>query len=141
MFKKIGVLKNFPKFTEKHLCRRLCFNKAAGLQPGIQLRYSLQPRYFHVDFGWNFVKKETPAHIFSCKTLRTSLNYCFFDLIQNDIEKILFKKIVFQIYIYIYSKYIYIYIYGIQGFFEVAIESIYICIYIYMYVPTLYAFF
>ena len=103
MFKKIGVIKNFPKFTEKHLCQRLCFDKAAGLQPGIQLRNSLQ-RYFHVDFGWNFVKKETPAHIFSCKTLRTSLNYCFCVLIQNDIEKTLFKKIAFQMYIYIYNK-------------------------------------
>ena len=130
MFKKIVVLKNFPKFTEKHLCRRPSFNKAAGLQPGIQLRNSLQPRYFHVDFGWIFVKKETPAHIFSCKTLRTSLNYCLFVLIQNDIEKILFKKIVFHIYIYIY-------IYGIHHW-RILWSSYrkYIYMYIYLYVCT-----
>ena len=29
---KIGVLKNFPKFTGKHLCESLLFNKAADLR-------------------------------------------------------------------------------------------------------------
>ena len=29
---KKGVLRNFAKFTEKHLCQSLCFNKAAGLK-------------------------------------------------------------------------------------------------------------
>ena len=28
---KKGVLKNFPKFTGKHLCQSLVFNKVAGL--------------------------------------------------------------------------------------------------------------
>ena len=27
-----GVLKNFAKFTEKHLCQNLFFNKVAGLR-------------------------------------------------------------------------------------------------------------
>ena len=27
------VLRNFAKFTEKHLCQSLFFNKAAGLRP------------------------------------------------------------------------------------------------------------
>ena len=31
MFCKIGVLKNFAKFTEKHLCQSLFFNKDSGL--------------------------------------------------------------------------------------------------------------
>ena len=35
------VLKNFAKFTEKHLCRSLFFNKAAGLR------------------DCNYIKKET----------------------------------------------------------------------------------
>ena len=30
---KKGVLKNFAKFTEKHPCWSLFFNKAAGLRP------------------------------------------------------------------------------------------------------------
>ena len=32
MFCKKGVLKNFTKFTEKHLCQSLLFNKVAGLR-------------------------------------------------------------------------------------------------------------
>ena len=31
MFCKKGVLRNFAKFTGKHLCQRLFFNKVAGL--------------------------------------------------------------------------------------------------------------
>ena len=30
-----GVLRNFVKFTEKHLCRILFFNKVAGLRPEV----------------------------------------------------------------------------------------------------------
>ena len=43
---KIGVLKNFPKFTGKHLCESLFFNKAADLRVSflIKLQASdLQP--------------------------------------------------------------------------------------------------
>ena len=32
---KKGFLKNFTKFTGKHLCRSLIFNKVAGLSPAI----------------------------------------------------------------------------------------------------------
>ena len=35
MFCKKGVLRNFAKFTGKHQCQSLLFNKAAGL--GLQL--------------------------------------------------------------------------------------------------------
>ena len=31
VFCKKGVLRNFAKFTRKHLCQRLFFNKVAGL--------------------------------------------------------------------------------------------------------------
>ena len=31
-----GVLKNFAKFTGKHLCQSLFFNKVAGLRPFLQ---------------------------------------------------------------------------------------------------------
>ena len=33
MFCKQGVLRNFVKFTGKHLCQRLYFTKVAGLRP------------------------------------------------------------------------------------------------------------
>ena len=47
MFSKKGVLKNFAKFTGKHLCQSVYFNKVA-----------------------NFIKKETLAQVFSCEFLR-----------------------------------------------------------------------
>ena len=34
VFWKKGVLRNFAKFTGKHLCQSLFFNKVAGLRPG-----------------------------------------------------------------------------------------------------------
>ena len=43
VFCKKGVLRNFTKFTGKHLCQRLFFNKVAG-----------------------FIKKETLTQVFSC---------------------------------------------------------------------------
>ena len=33
VFCKKGVLRNFGKFTGKHLCQGLLFNKVAGLKP------------------------------------------------------------------------------------------------------------
>ena len=48
VFCKKGVLKNFAKFTGKHLCQSSFFNKVAGLRR-------------------NFIKKETLAQVFSCE--------------------------------------------------------------------------
>ena len=36
VFYKKGVLKNFSKFTGKHLCQSLFFDKVAGLRPFLQ---------------------------------------------------------------------------------------------------------
>ena len=41
MFYKIGVLKNFGKFTGKHLYREFFFNKVAGLQCATILKKTL----------------------------------------------------------------------------------------------------
>ena len=38
---KKGVLRNFTKFTGKHLCRSLFFNKVAGLRPATLLKKRL----------------------------------------------------------------------------------------------------
>ena len=46
---EIGVLKNFPKFTGKHLRQSLFFNKVARA------------------YACNFIKKETLAQLFSCE--------------------------------------------------------------------------
>ena len=48
MFFKIGVLKNFAKFTEKDLCWSLFLVK---LEACNCIKKKLQPRYFPVDIG------------------------------------------------------------------------------------------
>ena len=42
--------KNFAKFTGKHLCQSLCFNKVAGLSPAALLKKRLWYRCFPVNF-------------------------------------------------------------------------------------------
>ena len=51
MFFKIGVLKNFAKFTGKHLCQSLFFNKVAIVSPATLLK-----RDWHMCFPVNFAK-------------------------------------------------------------------------------------
>ena len=50
-----GVLINFTKFTEKHPCKGLFFNKVAGLRPATLLKKSLLHRCFPVNFA-NFLR-------------------------------------------------------------------------------------
>ena len=50
MFCKKGVLRNFAKFTGKHLCQSLSFNKVAGLRPVTLLKKRLWHRCFPVNF-------------------------------------------------------------------------------------------
>ena len=53
VFCKKDVLRNFAKFTGKHLCQSLFFNKVAGR---------------------NFMEKETLAQVFSCEFGEISMN-------------------------------------------------------------------
>ena len=48
---KKGILRNFTKFTGKHLCKSLFFNKVAGLRPAILLKKRLWHRRFPVNFA------------------------------------------------------------------------------------------
>ena len=57
MFCKKGVLRNLAKFTGKHLCQSLFFNKVVGLR-----------------LTYNFIKKETLAQVFSCEFCEISKN-------------------------------------------------------------------
>ena len=57
---KKGVLKDFLKFTGKHLCLTLFFNKVAGL------------------IVYNFVEKETLAQVFSWEFYEISKNTFFY---------------------------------------------------------------
>ena len=48
---KKGVPRNFTKFTGKHLCQSLFFNKVAGLSPATLLEKRLWHRCFPVNFA------------------------------------------------------------------------------------------
>ena len=50
VFCRKGVLRNFAKFTGKHLRQSLSLNKVAGLRPGTLLKKRLRRRCFPVDF-------------------------------------------------------------------------------------------
>ena len=49
VFYKLGFLKSFVKFTRKHLCWNLFFNKVAGLKP--EKKNRIQQRCFPVSFA------------------------------------------------------------------------------------------
>ena len=51
VFCKKGVLRNIAKFTGKHLCQSLFFNKVAGLRPATLLKKRLWHRCFPVNFA------------------------------------------------------------------------------------------
>ena len=55
---KKGAFRNFPKFTGKHLCQSLFFNKVAG-------------------GAFHFIKKEALAQVFSCELCEFSKNNFF----------------------------------------------------------------
>ena len=60
MFCKKGGLRNFAKFTGKHLCQNLFFKKVAGLRPATLLK----KRAWHWCFPVNFTKfLRTPFYI------------------------------------------------------------------------------
>ena len=71
LFYKKGVLRNFARFTGKHLCWSLFFNKVAGLKPPTLLKKRLWHRCFPVNFA-KFLR--TPLY-------RTPLDDCFWSML------------------------------------------------------------
>ena len=69
VFYKKDVLKNFAKFTCKHLDQRLLFNKAAGLRPATVLKKGLWHRCFPMNYVKFLLFYRTPLG--DC--------FCFFD--------------------------------------------------------------
>ena len=65
---KKGVLRNFAKFTVKHPCQSLFFNKVAGV-PEPLCRVAGQ--------ACNFIKKETLAQVFYCEFCEISKEHLF----------------------------------------------------------------
>ena len=51
VFCKKGGLRNFTKFSGKHLCQRLFFNKVAGLRTATLLKKRLWHKCFPVNFA------------------------------------------------------------------------------------------
>ena len=62
-----GLLRNFSKFTGKHLCQVLFYNKVGDSKPATLSKMRLWHRCFPMNFA-KFIR--TPFH-------RTPLNYCF----------------------------------------------------------------
>ena len=80
-----GVLKNLGKFTGKHLCWSLFFNKGAGLQACNIIKKRLQHSCFPVKFP-KFSRTLTLKNICESLLLTHSLKkqtFCFVCLINN----------------------------------------------------------
>ena len=56
-----GVLRNFAKFTWKHLCQSLFLNKVAGLRLATLLKKRISHRCFHENFA-KFLRTTTFFH-------------------------------------------------------------------------------
>lgn len=60
-FSKKFVLKNFANFSGKRLCRRVFYNKVAGLQPTTVFKSRLPHKFFPVNFARYLRKSLVPA--------------------------------------------------------------------------------
>ena len=80
MFCEKGVLRNFTKFTRKHLCQSLFFNKVAGPRPATLLKKRLWHRcLFSCEFceiSKNNFSYRTPLVAASELTRRDRCVYC-----------------------------------------------------------------
>ena len=94
VFCKKGLLKNFAKFTGKHLCQSLFFNKVAGLRPASLLKKRLWHRCFPVNFAEFLRTAFFTEHvrwllmdlfILTTETLNEKLNFL---CSRNNLEKI-----------------------------------------------------
>ena len=74
VFCRKDALGSFAKFTEKHLCQSLFFNKVAGLRPAILLKKSLWHGCFPVNFA-KFLRT-----LFFYRTPPVAASKAYFDL-------------------------------------------------------------
>ena len=73
-----GVLRKVRKFTGKHLCQSLCFNKVAGLGTATLLKKRLWHRCFPVNFA-KFLR--TPFLQNTSGRLLLLFMFCFFSIL------------------------------------------------------------
>ena len=96
-----GVVRNFAKFTGKHLCQILFFNKLAGLvleslfnkAPGLTASHFIKRLQ---QKACNFIKKETLAQVFSWEFCEISNNTFF-------TENLWGRLLLYIIYDYIFE--------------------------------------
>ena len=81
---KTVVLRNFAKFTEKHLCQTLLFNKVAGLRPATLLKRKFFAKFERTPFlislnDFMFIRQHSHFHRQFLTQLRTwkLLNVCY----------------------------------------------------------------
>ena len=83
MFCKKGVLKNFAKFTGKHRCQSLVFNKVAGLSPATLLKKRLWHSAFRVDFATFLRTPFLQNTSVGCFCKLDSVSDAFLEILQN----------------------------------------------------------
>ena len=81
-----GALRNFAKFTGKHLCQTLFFNKVVGFRPATLLKKRLWHRGFLVNFA-KFLRT-----LFSQNTSRRLLRYLIESFRSGKILSITLKR-------------------------------------------------
>ena len=88
VFCKKGVLRNFAKFTGKHVCQSLFFNKVAGLRPANLLKIRLWHTFFPVNLP-KFLRTPFLREHLWWLFLNMSLVMCFqqFDFLWNSLNK------------------------------------------------------
>ena len=77
VFCRKGVHRNFEKFTEKHLCQSLLFNKVAGLKHVTLLKKRLWHSCFPVNFS-KFLRTPSVTEHLRWLLLKTSVNQPIF---------------------------------------------------------------
>ena len=78
----MGVLRNFAKFTGKHLCQSLFFNKGAGLRPVVTL----------IIVFVNIYRVFRPITLLKHKLITNQYvaqNYCLFKRVINTLRTLL----------------------------------------------------
>ena len=69
VFCRKGVLRNFAKFTGKHLCQSFFFNKVSGLRPATLLKKRIWHRCFPANFA-KFLKTPILTEHLRCLLLK-----------------------------------------------------------------------
>ena len=77
VFCRKGVLRNFEKFTGKHLCQCLLFNKVAGLRTVTLLKQRFWCRCFPANFS-KFLKTPSITEQLQWLLLKTPVNQLIF---------------------------------------------------------------